>query len=74
MSIKSDLWIRRMATEQQMIAPFLPELVREDKNGNRIISAGASSYGYDIIGSENFNIIRAFNIWKNIYNKLFYLL
>jgi hypothetical protein len=26
MSIKSDLWLRRMATEQQMIEPFLPEL------------------------------------------------
>src|SRR4030095_12396188 len=47
MSIKSDLWLRRMAEEHQMIDPFLPELVRE-VNGTRIISAGASSYGYDM--------------------------
>lgn len=56
MSIKSDLWIRRMATEQQMIAPFLPELARET-NGNRIISAGASSYGYDMrLADDGFRI------------------
>ena len=31
MTIKSDIWLRRMAEEQQMIEPFLPELVREIK-------------------------------------------
>ncbi len=62
MSIKSDLWIRRMATEQQIIAPFLPELVREDKNGNRIISAGASSYGYDMRLADD-----GFRIFSSVY-------
>ena len=65
MSIKSDLWIRRMAEEQQMITPFLPELLRE-VGGNRIISAGASSYGYDIRlavdGFRVFSPIRGFEI------------
>jgi dCTP deaminase len=56
MTIKSDLWIRRMADEQQMITPFLPELTRET-NGNRIISAGASSYGYDMrLADDGFRI------------------
>ena len=56
MTIKSDLWIRRMATERQMITPFLPELAREAK-GNRIISAGASSYGYDMrLADDGFRI------------------
>jgi dCTP deaminase len=56
MTIKSDLWIRRMASEQQMITPFLPELARE-ANGNRIISAGASSYGYDMrLADDGFRI------------------
>ena len=36
-----------MAKEHGMIEPFLPELVRES-NGTKIISAGASSYGYDM--------------------------
>jgi dCTP deaminase len=56
MTIKSDLWIRRMADEQQMITPFLPELSRQT-NGNRIISAGASSYGYDMrLADDGFRI------------------
>ncbi len=45
-----------MADERQMIDPFLPELVRE-KNGSRIISAGASSYGYDMrLADDGFRI------------------
>lgn len=56
MSIKPDLWLRRMAVERQMIVPFLPELVREE-NGKRIISAGASSYGYDMrLADDGFRI------------------
>ena len=39
-----------------MIDPFLPELLRET-NGNRIISAGASSYGYDMrLADDGFRI------------------
>ncbi len=47
MPVKPDQWIIKMAREHQMIDPFLPELVRQ-MDGRRIISAGASSYGYDI--------------------------
>src|SRR3989442_2974310 len=47
MPVKSDTWITKMASEKGMIDPFLPELVRQI-DGRRIISAGASSYGYDI--------------------------
>jgi len=52
MTVKSDLWIRRMAEEQQLITPFSPTLVREI-DGRRIISAGASSYGYDMRLSDD---------------------
>ena len=56
MTIKSDIWLRKMATEYKMIDPFLPELVRET-NGNRIISAGASSYGYDMrLADDGFRV------------------
>src|SRR5690606_7555849 len=56
MTIKSDIWLRRMAEENEMISPFLPELLRE-VNGHRIISAGASSYGYDMrLADEGFKI------------------
>lgn len=47
MTVKSDRWIRRMAEEAQLIYPFEARLLRE-VNGTRIISAGASSYGYDM--------------------------
>lgn len=56
MTIKSDLWLRRMADEHNMISPFLPELVRE-VDGRRIISAGASSYGYDMrLADDGFRV------------------
>ncbi|MCH7829736.1 MAG: dCTP deaminase [Proteobacteria bacterium] len=43
MSIKSDRWIRHMAKEHGMIAPFEPDQVRENSKG-RVISYGTSSY------------------------------
>ena len=56
MSIKSDLWLRKMAEQEQMITPFLPELVRET-NGSKIISAGCSSYGYDMrLADDGFRV------------------
>lgn len=47
MSVKSDRWILQMCREQQLITPFEDKLVRE-VDGRRIISAGLSSYGYDL--------------------------
>ena len=61
MTIKSDQWLRRMAEEQQMISPFLSELMRE-REGNRIISAGVSSYGYDMRLADD-----GFRIFSSVY-------
>ncbi len=55
MSIKSDKWIRRMAEEQGMITPFSHNQVRED-GGQKIISYGTSSYGYDVRCSNEFKV------------------
>jgi dCTP deaminase len=56
MSVKSDRWIRRMAQEEQLIQPFDAELVRQ-VDGRRIISAGASSYGYDMrLADDGFRV------------------
>src|SRR5438045_8935402 len=56
MTVKSDRWIRRMCDEAQLIDPFEPRLIRE-VNGARIISAGASSYGYDMrLADDGFRI------------------
>ena len=56
MSVKSDKWIRRMAEEAKLIDPFDARLIRE-LNGRRIISTGASSYGYDMrLAGDGFRI------------------
>jgi dCTP deaminase len=60
MSIKSDKWIRRMAAEQDMLSPFEPGQIRE-ANGEKIISYGTSSYGYDVRCSDEFKIFTNIN-------------
>jgi len=55
MSIKSDRWIRRMAEEHGMIEPFESQQVRHP-NGERVISYGVSSYGYDVRCADEFKI------------------
>ena len=60
MTVKSDRWIRRMAQEQQMIEPFEPEQIKE-VNGERVVSFGTSSYGYDIRCSDEFKIFTNIN-------------
>ena len=60
MSIKSDRWIRQMATEHEMISPFVPQQVRESVNESgevqRAISYGVSSYGYDLRVADEFKV------------------
>jgi len=56
MTVKSDRWIRHMAEEAGLIQPFDSKLVREVE-GRRIISAGASSYGYDMrLADDGFRV------------------
>jgi dCTP deaminase len=56
MTVKSDRWIRRMSEDAQLIQPFSERLVREVE-GRRIISAGASSYGYDMrLADDGFRV------------------
>jgi dCTP deaminase len=56
MTVKSDRWIRRMSEEAQLIHPFSPTLIR-NVEGRRIISAGASSYGYDMqLADDDFRV------------------
>ena len=62
MSIKSDKWMRRQAKEG-MIEPYEPGQVRES-NGERIISYGTSSYGYDVRCSNEFKI------FTNVYSTI----
>ncbi|WFF37884.1 dCTP deaminase [Moraxella nasibovis] len=56
MSIKSDRWIRKMATEHEMISPFEPKQVRHNEQGDKIVSYGTSSYGYDVRCANEFKV------------------
>jgi dCTP deaminase len=60
MSIKSDRWIRRMAAEHKMIEPFEPGQVRMVA-GEKIVSYGTSSYGYDVRCAREFKIFTNIN-------------
>ena len=53
MSIKSDKWIKRMASTEAMIEPFESGQVRfiDDQ---KVISYGTSSYGYDVRCASEF--------------------
>lgn len=56
MSIKPDKWIRRMAESHRMIEPFEPGQVRQNEAGERLISFGTSSYGYDVRCASEFKV------------------
>src|SRR6202165_3581313 len=60
MSIKSDKWIRRMATEFGMIEPFEPGQVKVI-DGRRVVSFGTSSYGYDVRCADEFKLFTNIN-------------
>ncbi|NHZ94686.1 dCTP deaminase [Massilia sp. CCM 8734] len=60
MSIKSDKWIRKMAAKTGMIEPFEPGQVKE-RDGQRIVSYGTSSYGYDIRCADEFKLFTNIN-------------
>ncbi|NLY58464.1 MAG: dCTP deaminase [Gammaproteobacteria bacterium] len=55
MTIKSDRWIRQMSQEHGMIEPFVERQVRGDE-GERVISYGVSSYGYDVRCADEFKV------------------
>jgi dCTP deaminase len=59
MGLKPDHWICKMAREQDMIAPFADNQVRDG-----VISYGVSSYGYDI------RVADEFKIFTNVYSAI----
>ena len=56
MSIKSDKWITEMSDQYGMIQPFSENQIRLDDQGNKLISYGVSSYGYDVRCSNEFKV------------------
>ncbi|MFT4560393.1 MAG: dCTP deaminase [Gammaproteobacteria bacterium] len=60
MPVKSDKWIAKMARDHRLIEPFEPKQVR-DSGGQRVISYGVSSYGYDIRCAPEFKVFTNIN-------------
>ncbi len=63
MSLQSDRWIRKMALEQGMIEPFTDGQVRY-VDGEKVISYGLSSYGYDL------RVADEFKVFTNLHNSI----
>lgn len=63
MSLKSDGWIRRMSIEHKMIEPFVDGQIKESE-GNKLVSYGLSSYGYDL------RVAKEFKVFTNVYNSI----
>lgn len=64
MSIKEDVWIRKMAHEKRMIEPFADGQIRTSDSGQKLVSYGLSSYGYDI------RVSNEFKVFTNVYNSI----
>lgn len=62
MTIKSDRWIREMSKTHGMIEPYADGQVRMDENGQKLISYGVSSYGYDV------RCAREFKVFTNVHS------
>jgi dCTP deaminase len=64
MSVCSDQWIRRMATERGMIEPFVDGQIKQSSDGQRLISYGLSSYGYDL------RVANEFKVFTNVFSSV----
>lgn len=62
MGVKNDRWIIEQA-QKGMIDPFEPGMVRA-KEGEKIISYGTSSYGYDIRCAPEFRVFT--NVYASV--------
>jgi len=62
MTLGEDTWIETMALEG-MIEPFVSQQIKE-VDGNKIVSYGLSSYGYDIRVADHFKV------FTNVYNSI----
>lgn len=62
---KPDSWIRKMSQKENgIIEPFVDHLIKQNESGQRIVSYGLSSFGYDIRVSDEFKV------FTNVYNSI----
>jgi dCTP deaminase len=61
MAILSDKSIKKLAETKDMISPFESKQITRDNNGNKVLSYGLSSFGYDARLSNEFKIFTNIN-------------
>lgn len=61
---KPDHWILKNSINSKLIEPFYDHLVRHDAEGNKVVSYGLSSFGYDI------RVADEFKVFTNVYNSV----
>lgn len=61
--IQNDTWIKKKA-EEGMIEPFVDHLVRYNESGEKMVSYGLSSFGYDL------RVADEFKVFTNVYNSV----
>jgi dCTP deaminase len=59
--IKPDSWIRKMCKEKRLIEPFSEHLVKHNEKGEKTVSWGLSSFGYDLRVADEFQIFTDVN-------------
>lgn len=64
MTLLADFEIRDLAERKLMIQNFIGQQVKIDPNGNKIVSYGLSSFGYDV------RCIKKYKIFTNVNNSL----
>lgn len=61
---RPDTWIKKQSLTSQLIDPFVDHLVRYNDAGNKVVSYGLSSFGYDI------RVADEFKVFTNVYNSI----
>lgn len=61
MSLLSDISIKKLVKQNNMISPFEENQTKFDSKGNKIVSYGLSSFGYDARLSDQFKIFTNIN-------------
>lgn len=61
MSICADKWIIEKSKKDNMINPFCEKQVTKNTNGEKLISYGTSSYGYDVRCAPEFKVFTNLN-------------
>lgn len=65
--IRPDSWIRKKCEKKEgkgIIEPFVDHLVRYDESGNKLVSYGLSSFGYDL------RVADEFKVFTNVYSSI----